>query len=60
MRGTVSETTSKEVTLFWNKRHDQLAIPLGISNNVATFHMASGFEKYKAFYATADINPIVY
>ena len=24
MRGTRSDTTSKEVTLFWNKRHDQL------------------------------------
>ena len=60
MRGTGSETTSKEVTLFWNKRHDQLTIPLGRSNNVATFHMAPGFEKYKAFCATADINTMAY
>ena len=56
MRGTGSETTSKEVTIFWNKCHDQLTIPLGRSNNVTTFHMASGFEKYKAFCAKADID----
>ena len=58
MRGTGSETTSKEVTLFWNKRHYQLMIPLGRSNNVATFHMAPGFEKYKASCAMADIDPM--
>ena len=58
IRGTGSETTSKEVTLFWNKRHNQITIPLGILNNVATFHMAPGFEKYKAFCTMADINPI--
>ena len=58
MRGTGSETTSKEVPLFWNKRHDQHMIPLEISNIVATFHMVLGFEKYKAFCAMADINPM--
>ena len=58
MRGTGYETTSKEVTLFWNKRHNQLTTPLGRSNNVATFHIAPGFEKYKAFCATADIDPM--
>ena len=58
MSGTGSETTSKEVTLFWDKRHDQLTIPLGRLNNVAIFHMAPGFEKQKAFCATADIDPM--
>ena len=45
-------------TLFWNKHHEQLTIPMVRSNNVATFHMAPGFEKYKAFCATADIDPM--
>ena len=58
MRGAGSETASKEVTIFWNKRQDQLMIPLGRLNNVATFHMAPGFEKYKAFCAMADIDPM--
>ena len=49
-----SETTnSYACTLSWKKY--KLTIPLGSSDNVATFSLAPGYEKFHAFCAEADI-----
>ena len=53
--GTLSQTTAKEVKLMWNERKNSLTVPLSPANNVATFHLAPGFNKYYSFCATAGI-----
>ena len=40
---------AEEATLYWDQRKHQLTVPLGASDNVATFHMAPGFDKFEAF-----------
>jgi len=55
---------AKEATLYWSQRKHQLTVPLGASNNVATFHMAPGCDKFEAFCTEIeadldDVNPIV-
>jgi hypothetical protein len=54
------------VTLFWNQRKHKLTIPLGKDDNVATFQLASGYKKFLAFCAEAELdyrdeqeNPII-
>jgi hypothetical protein len=44
------------VTLFWNQRKNKLTIPLGKSDNVATFLSAAGYQKHSAFLAEADMS----
>jgi hypothetical protein len=50
------ETTDAEnCKLFWLSREKQLVIPIRVSDNVATFPLAPGYEKFTAFYAEAQI-----
>jgi hypothetical protein len=56
IQGTGSETDARQVTLFWNQRKNKLTIPLGKSDNVATFLSAAGHQKYSAFLAEADMS----
>jgi len=63
LQGTGSDVNAKEATLYWNQRRHQLTVPLGASNNVATLHMAPGFDKFEAFCTEIeadldDVNPI--
>ncbi len=44
IQGTGSETDARQVTLFWNQRKNKLTIPLGQSDNVATFISAAGYQ----------------
>ena len=53
--GTISQTTSDDVTLMWNDRKSRLTVPLGKDDNVATFHMACGFSKFDEFCLEAKI-----
>ena len=55
-QGTTSETTARHVILRWNQRQHTLTIPLGRTDNVATFHMAPGYNKYSTFCAEAAID----
>jgi hypothetical protein len=55
-QGTGSETDARKVTLFWNQRKHKLTIPLGKQDNVATFHLAPGYQKFSAFCAEAELN----
>ena len=54
--GTLSQTTDKEVTLMWNDRKNRLTVPLSPKNNVATFHLAPGFNNYYAFCTEAGVD----
>ena len=47
-RGGAGEmTTGTEVVLFWNDRQSRRTIPIDThGNNVATFHLASGYKQY--------------
>jgi hypothetical protein len=54
IQGTGSTTDAKSVTLFWNQRKNKLTIPLGRGDNVASFHLASGYTKFAAFCAQAE------
>jgi hypothetical protein len=56
IQGTGSETDARQVTLFWNQRKNKLTIPLGKSDNVATFLSAAGCQKHSAFLVEADMS----
>ena len=55
-KGTLSQTTSSDVTLIWNERKTKLTVPLSKENNVATFYLAPSFNKYFAFCAEAELD----
>ena len=55
-KGTLSQTTSEEVTLLWNNRKSRLTVPLAKENNVATFYLAPGFSKYFTFCAETELD----
>ena len=55
-RGTCSQTTSTDVTLYWNQRQSQLTVPLSHESNVATFFLAPGFSRYYSFCSEADVD----
>ena len=69
IHGTGTSTNGKRVELFWNGKKDKLTIPLSKQNNVATFHLAPGFNNYDLFcmkavtplnddqHALRDLNP---
>ena len=40
-------TTANKVTLFWNDKKDFLDVYLSPNDNVATFYLAPGFNKFK-------------
>ena len=50
-RGGAGETTTgTEVVLFWNDRQARRTIPIDTAgNNVATFHLASGYQQYHKY-----------
>ena len=50
-RGGAGEmTTGTEVVLFWNDRQSRRTIQIDThGNNVATFHLASGYKQYHAY-----------
>ena len=54
-KGTGEETLWDRCTLFWNNRRYLRSIPLSPGSNVATIHLASGYQKYHAFCAEANI-----
>jgi hypothetical protein len=56
IQGTGSETDARQVTLFWNQQKKKLTIPLGKSDNVATFLSAAGYQKCSAFLAEAGVS----
>jgi hypothetical protein len=52
----VWETTDADTcTLFWLGGDKRLVIPISVSDNVATFPLAPGYEKFTAFCAEAQI-----
>ena len=46
IQGTISETDAHRVILKWKQRQHHLTIPLGHKDNVATFYLAPGFNRY--------------
>jgi hypothetical protein len=54
-RGTGSETTSKQVELFWGGRKFKKTVPLDASN-VATLRLAPGCTRFGAFCAEAEVH----
>ena len=64
--GTGETTTAYKSVLFWNSWKDQLSVPIAKNNNVATFHLAPGFQKFDQFcteckidYDEEQVNPAV-
>jgi hypothetical protein len=49
-------TNGRECVLFWGGGKHKMRIPLGKRDNVATFSMASGFDKFRAFCSEAKLN----
>ncbi|KAI2499308.1 hypothetical protein MHU86_15152 [Fragilaria crotonensis] len=49
-------TNGRECVLFWGGGKYKIRIPLGKKDNVATFTMASGFEKFRAFCCEAELD----
>lgn len=63
VRGTGSDINSKYATLYWEDAKYSLTVPLGEHDNVATFNLAPGFDKFEAFCveignSNDDENPI--
>ena len=56
-QGTGEATYSNSCELFWNQRKNRLTIPLGKKDNVATFRLAPGFNKFTAFCAECGADP---
>jgi hypothetical protein len=56
IQGTGETTTSTHVDMFWGQREHHLRVPVGKTNNVATFYLAPGIQRYMGFCAEADIN----
>jgi hypothetical protein len=54
-RGTGSETTSKQVELFWNGRQFKKTVNLD-NNNVTTMRLPPGYSRFAAFCAEAEID----
>jgi hypothetical protein len=58
-------TDAGNCSLFWLGGEKRLVIPISVSDNVATFPLAPGYEKFTAFCAEAqiddsdDLNPII-
>ena len=57
IEGTGSETNGKQVTLYWHGKQYKKTVPLGSEDNVATFALAPGYNKFDAFCAKADLDP---
>jgi hypothetical protein len=49
-------TNGRECILFWGGGNYKLRIPIGKRDNVATFPMASGYKKFKAFCCEAELD----
>jgi hypothetical protein len=56
IEGTWSETVDDKVTLFWNQRKCKQTVHLGKADNVATFSLANGFERFTAFCTKAEVD----
>ena len=54
--GTLLQTTSKSVTSCGNDYKSKLTIHLSKKNNIATFHLAPGFDNYFAFCSDTRID----
>jgi hypothetical protein len=54
--GIGSETLRDTVTLFWNDRKNKVTVPLGKTDNVATFYTAPGYSKFEAFCSTVELD----
>ena len=57
IQGTGTTTDAMNITLFWKQRKHKLTIPLDKASNVATFHLAPGYNKFEAFCAEAGLDP---
>jgi Reverse transcriptase (RNA-dependent DNA polymerase) len=49
-------TNGRECVLFWGGGSFKIRVPLGKRDNVATFPMASGYDKFKAFCCEAELD----
>ena len=54
-----SKTDDKIVTLEWGNGKFRRTIPLGKVDNVATFNLASGYDKYTEFYRKLKYNQTI-
>ncbi len=52
-------TDDKNVTLEWGKGKFRRTIPLGKRDNVATFNLVSGYDKYEEYYRRAMYNQTI-
>ena len=59
--GAGADTNGKEVILYWNNKANCRTVPINTEgDNVATFTMSNGYEKYLAYCAKAETNNSLY
>ena len=57
---SVGEMTAyKNCTLFWNQKKSMLDIPLHGVTNIATFHLAPGYNHFQLFCQEAKIDYLI-
>ena len=49
LQGTGTKTNGVETILYWGNKKHKLTVPLSKLNNVATFHLAPGFNNFNTF-----------
>jgi len=54
--GTGETTTATKTVLFWNNNRNKLDVNMGINDNVATFYLAPGFNKFSMFCQMVSID----
>ena len=57
LQGAGETTLDTHCALFWGQRKHELTMPLGKKDNVATFRLAPGFNKFTAFCADCGMDP---
>ena len=54
--GIGCDTRANSIKLYWNEMSNSLTVPISKINNVATFHMAAGYNRFSLFCEQAEIN----
>ena len=52
------DTKHDRIILYWNRRENRITVPISKVNNVATFFLSPGYNKYKLFCKQAEINEV--
>ena len=57
IKGTGADTVDDRVILYWKQKQHRKTVLLGEKDNVATFHLAPGFNEFDVFCTEAEYDP---